>query len=289
MAIQNTKISGRGRVSVKFISLFFIALTIWAAGPAGAQGESVYLELAPSNRLSSKLPDLTVRHLSHRAAGPECPRNVLNLDFFYPQGFGRPGIDEAVAGAITSEFEERRDEGRDQFFCGRELCGSASCGLWAMEKTFAVYNSSPRFVSVLFTEESYTGGAHGNLDFSVLNFDLENDRPMTLTDLFPSPEKSLPAYWGHVYAEWCRNRGVNFPLHFKTEEKCQPEESLQTPDEFQEAGQLEDLGRLIFTSLGATLLLGPYESGSYASGSQALDLPKEMLMEIGANPAIWLE
>jgi hypothetical protein len=46
---------------------------------------------------------------------------------------------------------------------------------------------------------------------------------------------------------------------------------------------------LIFTSLGATLLLGPYESGSFASGSQALDLPKEALLEMGANPAIWID
>lgn len=272
---------------MKFIALVFIGLAFSAAGPAGAQGESIFLELAPANRLSPRLPNLTVRHLSHRAGGPECPRNVLTLDFFYPQGFGRPGIDEALAGSITTEFEERRDSGGDQFFCDRELCGSASCGLWPVEKTFAVYVPSARFVSVLFTEDSYTGGAHGNLDFQVFNFDLENDRPMTLNDLFPGPEESVPAYWGRVYAEWCRLRGVNFPLHFKSEEKCRPEAALQTPDEFQEIGDLEDLGRLIFTPLGATILLGPYESGSYASGSQALDLPKETLLEIGANPALW--
>ena len=274
---------------MKFISLIFIGLTIWAAGPAGAQGESVFLELAPSNRLSSKLPDLTVHHLSHRAAGPECPQNVLNMDFFYPQGFGRPEIDETVALAITSEFEERLDEGREEFFCDREICGSASCGSWPVEKTFAVYSPSDRVVSILFTEESYTGGAHGNLDFDVLNFNLENGRPLALTDLFPGPEKSVPAYWGQVYAEWCRARGVKFPLHFKSGEKCRPGEVLQVPDEFKEAGELDDLGRLIFTPLGVTLLLGPYESGSYASGSQALDISREKLVEIGADPSIWTE
>jgi hypothetical protein len=247
------------------------------------------LELAPSNRLSARLTGLTVRHLGHRAIGPECPQNVFKLDFFYPQGFGRPKIDEAVAAAVTAEFKERLPEGRDEFFCDREYCGSASCGLWPVEKTFAVHTPSPGFISILFTEESYTGGAHGNLDFNVMNFNLENDRPMTLADLFPQPEKSVPAYWGQVYSEWCRTRGVNFPLHFKTdtEGKCRPGEVLKPPDEFQEAGNLEDLGRLIFTAQGVTLLLGPYESGSYASGSQALDLPKEMLLEIGANPALW--
>jgi hypothetical protein len=270
---------------VKFIGLAVIGLALWAAGPTWAQGESVFLESAPANRLSSRLPGLAVRHLSHRASGPECPENVLKLDFFYPQGFGRPEIDEAVAAVITAEFEERRDD--DGPFCDRELCGSASCGLWPVEKTFAVYTPSSDFVSILFTEESYTGGAHGNLDFDVMNFSLKNDRPMVLTDLFPRPEESVPSYWGQIYAEWCRTRGVNFPLHFKTEEKCRPGEVLQPPDEFKEAGDLEALGRLIFTPLGATLLLGPYESGSYASGTQALDLTKEALLEIGGNPALW--
>jgi len=274
---------------VKFTGLALIALALWGAGPIWAQGDSVFLEMAPANRLSSKLPGLAVRHLSHRAGGPECPRNVLKLDFFYPQGFGRPKIDETVAATVTAEFEERREDGRDDFFCDREFCGSASCGLWPVEKTFAVHTPSPGFASILFTEESYTGGAHGNLDFDVLNFNLKNDRPMTLADLFPRPEKSVPRYWAQVYAEWCRTRGVKFPLHFKTEteEKCRPGEVLQPPDEFKKVDDLEDLGRLIFTSQGATLLLGPYESGSYASGPQALDLPKEMLLEMGGNAAVW--
>jgi len=274
---------------VKLAGLAVVALALWAAVPTWAQGESVFLELAPANRLSPRLPGLTARHLSHQASGPECSRNVFKLDFFYPQGFGRPKIDETVAAAIKAEFEERRADGRNEFFCDREFCGSASCGLWPVEKTFAVYTPAPGFASVLFTEESYTGGAHGNLDFNVLNFNLKNDRPMSLADLFPRPEKSVPMYWARVYAEWCRARGVNFPPHFKTEAegKCRPGEVLKTPDEFKEADELDDLGRLIFTPLGATLLLGPYESGSYASGPQALDLPKEMLLEMGANPALW--
>jgi hypothetical protein len=267
--------------------LVLAGLLFWAAGPAGAQGDSAFLELVPANRLSPRLPDLTVRRFSHRSAGPECPQNILSLDFFYPQGFGRPGIDEAVAEIITAQFEERRGGGGEDFFCDPENCGLASCGPWPVEKTFAVYVPSPRFVSILFTEESYTGGAHGNLDYEALNYDLDNDRPMTLTDLFPQPKKSVPKYWAKVYAEWCRTRETSFPRHFKAEEMCG--ETVQPPEEFREAGDLEDLGRLIFTSLGATLLLGPYESGSFASGSQALDLPKETLLEMGANPAIWTD
>jgi len=272
---------------MKFFCLILISLILGLAGPTWAQGGSEFLELTPANRLSPKLPDLTVRHLAYRSAGPKCPQNILHLNFFYPQGFGRPGIDEAVAESIADKFEEWKDDAREDFFCDREPCGSASCGLWPVETTFAVYTSSSRFVSILFTEDSYTGGAHGNLNFEALNFDLGNDRLMTLTDFFPRPKESVPTYWSLIYAEWCRTWEINFPLHFKSGEVCRPGESLQTPDEFQEAGELEDLGRLIFTPLGATLLLGPYESGSYANGTQALDLPRELLLKMGANPALW--
>jgi hypothetical protein len=279
---------------VKLIGLAVISLALWAAGPTWAQGDSVFLESAPANRLSSKLPGLAVRHLSHRASGPECPENVLELDFFYPQGFGRPEIDEAVAATITAKFEEwLADDGP---FCDRELCGSASCGLWAVEKTFAVYTPSSDFISILFTEESYTGGAHVNLDFDVMNFSLKNDRPMVLTDLFPRPEESVPLYWAHVYAEWCRAQGIAFPPHFVNESLNLPPgeffcqrlaEEITPPEEFLNTDALEGLSRLIFTSRGATLLLGPYESGSYASGTQALDISKETLAKMGANPALW--
>jgi len=274
---------------MKFMGLALMALALGAAGPAWAQGESVFLAEAPANHISSSLPGLTVRHLSHRASGPDCPKNVLKLDFFYPQGFGRPKIDALVAEAIKAEFEELRAPD-DTSFCGRESCDLGSCGLWPVEKTFAVHTPSPGFVSILFTEESYTGGAHGNRNYNVLNFNLENDRPMALTDLFPKPEKSVPAYWGQVYAEWCRLRGVNFPPHWGAiGQECRPGENPKPPEEFREADDLEDLGRLIFTPQGATLLLEPYESGSYASGSQALDLPKDMLLKIGANPALWTD
>ena len=274
---------------MKYPPLFFTFLVVLAAAPVWAQGGSAFLETAPANRLSPRLPGLTARHLSYKAAGPDCPRNVIALDFHYPQGLGPLEVDQAVAGHIRAEFDERRSGG-DRLFCDRELCEAASCGLWPMEKIFSVFTSSPRYVSILFTESSYTGGAHDNLDFEVLHFDLRTGRPLTLGDFFPQPETAEPQYWRRVYAGWCRAWGTKFPLHFQGVEPCRPEEAPQElPADIPPAASLEDLGRLIFTPQGATLLLGPYESGTYASGAQALDLPREELLAIGANPGLWAE
>ena len=274
---------------MNFLRLLLAASALWAlvwAGPAGAQVNSVFLEAAAGNRLDPRLPNLIVKHLSYEATGPDCPQNVVALDFYYPQGFGRPEADRAIETRIKAEFEARRS---GLPFCDRDLCDTGlSCGRWPVEKTFAVFSPSPRYVSVLFTEDSYTGGAHGNLEFDVVNFDLKTGRPLALTDLFPKPEQAGPRYWRHIYAEWCRTRDLPFPLHAVG--PCRPGEAPpEPPADLQVATSLEDLGRLIFTSLGATLLFEPYEAGSYAEGSIALDLPRETLLEMGANPALWAD
>jgi hypothetical protein len=36
-----------------------------------------------------------------------------------------------------------------------------------------------------------------------------------------------------------------------------------------------------------TLILGPYDGWSYADGPSDLEIPKDELLKMGANPAIW--
>ncbi len=45
---------------------------------------------------------------------------------------------------------------------------------WDMNGTFTVTQPSEDVVSVVFTIESYSGGAHGNYSEEVLNFDLKD-------------------------------------------------------------------------------------------------------------------
>ena len=62
---------------------------------------------------------------------------------------------------------------------------------WDMNGTFTVTQPSEDVVSVVFTIESYSGGAHGNYSEEVLNFDLKTDRELQFQDLFEEPSVAL--------------------------------------------------------------------------------------------------
>ncbi len=279
---------------------------ILAAGSFGASPAALaqdpppsFLDTAPGtpdpdgNRLPNGQPRLRIKKLERREVSPVCPGNSLTLTFFFPQGFDRPGPDEDLAGRIAEELKREAAEFTKDGFCPKEDCGSRSCGAWTARKTVAVYQPSPDYVSILFTDYSFTGGAHPNTTYTALTYDLTTGQPLTLAGLFPDRDRALPRYWEWVYSHWCSRMGYKFPLHFQNLQPCNQADvpdapdTPAPPDTYVWASTLDDLGRLVFTPQGASLVLGPYESGSYASGTVILDLPRDEFIALGASPALW--
>lgn len=231
------------------------------------------------------LPGLTTQTLDQREVSGTCPANILTLTLQYPQGLGLPDLDQALAGQAADQMKDELADLKDAL-CDGELCGGAACGEWFWKREFSVYAPSAGYRSLLFIESSYLGGAHGSLDYEARTYGPDG-RLLTLTDVFPNPAQSAPRYWAYVYAQWCAAHNTRFPLHMEVGEasECRPGDlgSEKAP----EVKELADLGRLVFTPEGATLVLGPYESGSYASGTMTLDLPKAELIKMGAAPRIW--
>jgi len=281
------------------VKILCLALLLWApAASLGAQSgqlpDPVYLLTPgfsdePGNRLPprSLWPDLTVKKLEHTEKSPDCPDNYLRFTLYYPQGLGHPEVDRLVEKAVTERFEEDLATMRDNGFCDRDSCGALSCGAWEDNQAFAVYSPSPGYVSVFLNENSFTGGAHGNINYHSLNFNLQSGKPLTLTDLFPEPERSVPLYWTYIYKSWCLHSEYKFPLHSQDFQPCGVEDGSEGGDSYPNAEEIEDLGRLIFTPAGLSLILEPYESGSYASGTAVVDIPLEELVKMGASLSIW--
>lgn len=276
---------------MKFLYMATAALfmaTLTAAPAALARDDQAtaesFLNIAPGNWISADLPGVGPRTIKHMETAPDCPGNSLTIAIHYPQGLG-PDIDRLVEQTARDEMAARLAEVKDGGFCEADICGGLSCGAWTADETFAAHSPSPGYLSILFTEYSYTGGAHPNTEHRALNF-RPDGRPMELRDLFPEPDKSVPRYWDIVYAKWCAEHPYKFPLHYSALQECGTD-SPDNPNTFAGAETLDDLGRLAFTPFGATMVLGPYESGSYATGTVLLDLPKEDLIGIGADPAIW--
>lgn len=258
-------------------------------------GDSVFLEKAPGliteegNRLPlpALMPQMVSKTISHDEASPDCANNILKISIYYPKGTGNAAIDQEIEKAVTDAFNSQINEIKTDGFCDKEFCGTVSCEEWPVNRSFAVYAPSTGYISVLFNEVSFTGGAHGNSVFEVMNFDLKTGKRVTLADLFPDAEKSVPLYWDYVYGAWCSENGYKFPLHYQPAEGDCMAEDPDNPRNYEGVKTIDDLGRLVFTNKGATIVLGPYESGSYATGERYLDIPKDELLKMGASAKIW--
>ena len=285
-----------------FFMLLAPALTQAQEAPAAAaveaketEGPAGFLSQAPGerdrngNRLPPKeaLLELEARKATHTEKSPICADNILVHTFYYPQGTGRQSVDLGIKNMVVAEMNKNAAEIKKEGFCAESECGEESCGRWPVTQTFSVHLPSPDYISVLFEESGFTGGAHSNTVFTALNFNLKTGRELTLAEVFPDPKRSLPLYWDYVYAKWCAENDYKFPLHHDSMELCEGGENPDNPNLYQGAESLDDLGRLVFSPLGATLVLGPYESGSFAAGTRTLDLPLAELLKIGASPLIW--
>ncbi len=267
-----------------------------AALAAGFEGlpNPVYL-LAPAvadengnRRPPEKLwPQLTVEKLEHVERSKDCLANYLKFTVYYPQGLGNQAVDLEIENQMKARLDEDIELMRDDGFCDRESCGGMSCGAWEDTRTFSLYSPSADFISLLFQEYSFTGGAHGNINYENMNFNLRTGQRLTLTDFFPDPDRSVPLYWAYVYEQWCRQSEYKYPPHYQDLQPCGREDGPGETNNFAGARTIDDLGRLILTPTGASLILEPYESGSYASGTAVVDLPRAELLRMGASPAIW--
>lgn len=271
--------------SVMAAALLLTAPVAQAQESQGATADS-FLYIDSGNWISAELSGVSPRTLKHQELAPGCPGNSLTITMHYPQGLGADidrQVEKSAQDKLAGEIAEIKNDG----FCTKDICGGSSCGAWVADATFAAHRSSPGYLSILFTEYSYTGGAHPNTEYHVMNFQPDG-RLMSLTDFFPEPEKSVPLYWEYVYAKWCAENPYKFPLHYSAIQDCGTD-SADNPNTYEEGKTLDDLGRLVFSPLGATIVLGPYESGAYATGTITLDLPREDLIKMGANKAIWSE
>jgi uncharacterized protein len=215
-----------------------------------------------------------------------CPGDVsFEIKMEYPQNTGSPKVDTIILAYAESWLKESVDLANqtvnDEAMCEREI-GAADANL-----QYEYHALSSGILSILFTEYGYTGGAHGYLDFHAFNFNIPEERSLSLEDLFPNPKDSLPAYWAYLYSTICSGGKTSMPSAFGQVD-CQPGRPPKAPVEFiGQANSLESLGGLVITPKGATINLEPYSAWSWAEGSLNLDIPKKDLLKIGASPALW--
>lgn len=242
---------------------------------------------AEGNRIPPALSGVTAKKIQRQLTDSKCKSNYQDFVYYYPQGLGSLVLDAEIERLANQKLSRDVEERRKGGFCRQDLCGSASCGAWGTSRIFEIYKPSANYVSILYSDYSETGGAHPATVYDGVTYNLATGQPMTIMELFPQPQQSVPKYWEMIYQRWCENAGYKFPLHYQKSEPCDQPDNQSNPNTFAWASSLADLGRLVFTPHGVSMVLGPYESDSNASGTVVMDFSRDEMIAIGASPAVW--
>ncbi len=137
-------------------------------------------------------------------------------------------------------------------------------GSWAVERKVTLAFQHPKVLTLTASDYSYTGGAHPLMVELLASFDLEQGRPLMLSDLLrPGYREPLTAL---VEAELKRVRGLD-PETNLVDEGFFLEEGFRLTDNF---GVLADCLRFYYN---------PYEIGPYVLGPTDLTVSYDALAE----------
>lgn len=143
--------------------------------------------------------------------------------------------------------------------------------------TYTLTRPSARYLSVVFTTESYWGGAHNNWKSEVFSFDLNTGKLLQAGDLFTGTAKQLARLKKRL-GELAAQAGV--------------EDYDSLPKAFQaivDDPKKIPLGRQKFalTRDGLVFIYDPYEIASYSQGTILLTVPVKELKSCGVNTRFW--
>lgn len=148
---------------------------------------------------------------------------------------------------------------------------------------YHIFAPSKRYVSIVFTTESYSPGAmHNNTASTVLSFDRTSGKALTIADIFPDPAFSEPLVarrLQHIFT------GINPELGEEAPQGSVLEAfqgMFSRPESL--AMQTE---RIVLTPEGLVFIFDPYVIASYGEGTVQLLIPRKELKALGVNMDFW--
>ena len=187
-----------------------------------------------------------------------------------------PVLNQAVVDAdirrwatdVADAYEEEAGRAGD----GPDGEKPASYGMWDLTGLFELSRPCESVVSVTFNVYSYTGGAHGNLNITCLNYDLRTGRRLSLADMFKDPEKAL-----QLMSAWSLKELV---LALGEDAQADMLRDGVAPD-------LNNFSNLTLTPQGLRIEFQPYQVAPWSAGPQRVDMPLSELAAAGPEALIW--
>ena len=177
-----------------------------------------------------------------------------------------PAVERRMKADMTASRARARKYARDD---KAERPASATYIPHYFAKTWSTVGDTPHLLTLSASIESFTGGAHGNLNFDGLIWDKAAGRAVTLANLFADPAAALaaltPAYCQALDQERSERRGEPLPLAGENmAADCPPlPKQVALPVDADGDGRFE----------AVTILIGPYAAGAYAEGSYLVEVP----------------
>ncbi|MDR1079567.1 MAG: hypothetical protein LBQ79_01030 [Deltaproteobacteria bacterium] len=212
-----------------------------------------------------------------------CPGIVIPIKVAYPQGIDAGGpVDEAVRSYADIIIESTQEVARE-FEYEPEDCEAFTGSSYALNA--AAFRVSAGVFSVLLIMGEHLEGNRQILSYFTLNLTADGTE-LTAEDLFADPAKSLPLLWERIYRSTCTGDHETGPSYYGSL-PCSGDSVPGLPDNFASESMLEMIGNVSLTSLGLTINLNPTEAWSEDSGPFRLDIPKDDLVAMGADPELW--
>lgn len=162
-------------------------------------------------------------------------------------------INQEIESIVNSEVSFFKDAHDEMGTTGMDWMVSA------LNMDYGVSLLTNKTISILFTKDRYiSGAAHPIMGYDVLNYDLKNNKQISLADIF----KDYPDYLEKI-SEYCKQI-----LAVKVGEFGLNEDGVSADE--------ENFKKFIIKDNSVVILFEPYQVAAYAAGSQEVEVPFDL-------------
>jgi hypothetical protein len=221
---------------------------------------------------------LTLGRLTHELSSPACLTDRIFIHHEYPQDTGSEYLDALWGSQALKGFEAAKAKALGMS-CNDFLSGcEGQCLPIGFEIRLYFQSSAPGFLSILEAER-FTGNTrrgrtlNSTVRFRFSNYELATGRDLSPGELFPGKGFSPKPLWGAAEAILERREGA-CPL-------------ARLAVQGRPAGRDLKRGDFLLSPKGLTILLTPARANGKGCQATALDIPKETVLGLGADPRIF--
>lgn len=205
--------------------------------------KSVQASYTPKQKMADTTSaTITYPEFSHKPLNEYIKRQVF--DYFSPDEDATSYQD--IANSFISGYKNFAKEYSDR------------AQTWYLNINIHVLRQTHNYIAIAYNHEDYAGGAHGNHYIAYLNYNLKNNKDITIDSLFDAAQKAKLI----AVAE-----GI-----FRKNEGLSPD-ALLTDNYFFEDGKFNLAKNFYMSQKGLVFLYNNYEIMPYANGTTELVVP----------------